>query len=119
MKFLADPSCDFAIVRALRAAGHDVRSVHEERPAVPDEDVAAWAVAEDRIVLAEDKDFGYLVHVASVPTVGVVFLRFPATARATMAREVCDAVAQLGERLRGAFVVVSPGKVRVTPGRRR
>ena len=24
MQFLADESCDFAVVRALRAAGHDV-----------------------------------------------------------------------------------------------
>lgn len=75
MRFLADASCDFAVVRALRAQGHDVRSVLEERPAEADEAVAAWALRDDRIVLAEDKDFGYLVHVADVPSAGVVFLR--------------------------------------------
>jgi hypothetical protein len=29
MHFLADESCDFAVVRALRAAGHDVKAVAE------------------------------------------------------------------------------------------
>jgi hypothetical protein len=29
MRFLADESCDFRIVRALRAAGHDVTAVIE------------------------------------------------------------------------------------------
>jgi hypothetical protein len=32
MRFLADESCDFAIVRALRAAGHDVVAVTERLP---------------------------------------------------------------------------------------
>jgi len=114
VRFLADQSCDFAVVRALRAAGHDVRAVQEEKPSVSDEEVAAWAVADDRVVIAEDKDFGYLVHVSAVPSVGVVFLRFPASARSTMPSQVCDAVARLGDRVRGAFVVIQPGKVRVT-----
>ena len=118
MRFLADQSCDFAVVRALRAAGHDVRSVQEDRPSVPDAEVAAWAVADDRVLIAEDKDFGYLVHVSAVPSVGVVFLRFPASARSTMPAQVCDAVARLGERLRGAFVVIQPGRVRVARGTR-
>jgi predicted nuclease of predicted toxin-antitoxin system len=119
VRFLADQSCDFSVVRALRAAGHDVRSVQEERPSVPDEAVAAWAVADARIVIAEDKDFGYLVHVSAVPSVGVVFLRFHASARSSMPAQVCDAVARLGERMRGAFVVIQPGRVRVTHGSRR
>jgi predicted nuclease of predicted toxin-antitoxin system len=116
VRFLSDQSCDFAVVRAFRAARHDVRSAREESPSIPDDDVAAWAVADDRIVLAEDKDFGHLVHVPTVPCVGVVFLRFPASARSTMSAQVCDAVARLGERLRGAFAVIQPGKVRVTRG---
>jgi len=29
LRFLADESCDFAVVRALRVAGHDVLSIAE------------------------------------------------------------------------------------------
>ena len=116
MRFLVDASCDFAVVRALRGAGHDARSVHEERPTATDREVAEWETAESRILIAEDRDFGHLVHVSAVPSVGVVYLRFPAPARSTMAVQVCGAVARLGEQLHGAFVVVQPGKVRVTRG---
>ena len=72
---------------------------------------------DQRILIAEDKDFGYLVHVSGVPSVGVVLLRYPASARRSMPAQVCDGVAKLGERLRDAFVVIQPGKIRVTPGR--
>ena len=113
MRFLADESCDFAIVRALRAAGHDVRTVRDARPAMSDDEVIAWASREDRIVIAEDKDFGYLVHVSAAASGGVLLVRFPASSRSTMPQRVCEAVRQLGERLRGAFVVVQPGRVRI------
>lgn len=32
MKFMADESCDFAVVRALRDAGHDVLYIAETDP---------------------------------------------------------------------------------------
>lgn len=58
MRFLADESCDLAIVRALRAAGHDVLGVAEVSQGADDELVIDLAVREERILLTEDKDFG-------------------------------------------------------------
>ncbi|MGH9202788.1 MAG: DUF5615 family PIN-like protein, partial [Vicinamibacterales bacterium] len=43
MRFLADESCDFTVVRALREAGHDVTSIAEISPGVDDEVVMALA----------------------------------------------------------------------------
>ncbi len=51
MRFLADESCDFAVVRALRATGHDVRAVTETHRGANDEDVIALALAEHRVLL--------------------------------------------------------------------
>ena len=60
MRFLADESCDFRVVRALRAAGHDVIAV-ADRPELrskSDEEIFAWASAEKRWLLTENvKDF--------------------------------------------------------------
>ena len=39
MRFLADESCDFSVVRALRFAGHDVLAIAEVSPREEDEDV--------------------------------------------------------------------------------
>ena len=69
MRFLADESCDFAVVRALRAAGHDVAAIAEEQPGLTDQDVIPRAKSESRIVLAEDKDFGQLSFSAAGPSV--------------------------------------------------
>ncbi len=39
MRFLADENCDFTVVRALRAAGHDVLCVSEITPRAEDSEV--------------------------------------------------------------------------------
>ena len=48
MRFLADESCDFAVVRALRAAGHDVMAVAEVAPTIEDAEVIERAVHDSR-----------------------------------------------------------------------
>ena len=65
MRFLADESCDFAVVRALRVAGFDVTSVRDVMPGAEDVEVIEIAVRESRILLTEDKDFGQLVFASS------------------------------------------------------
>ena len=48
MRFLADKSCDFAVVRALRAAGHDVVAVKDVAPGATDEAVVAGYIDRNR-----------------------------------------------------------------------
>ena len=60
MRFLADESCDFAVVKALRAPGHDVTAVVEISLRAKDPAVLALARSEARVLLTEDKDFGLL-----------------------------------------------------------
>jgi len=114
MRFLADESCDFAVVRVLRAAGHDVLAVVEVSPRADDAHVIRLAVSHDRILLTEDKDFGQLVFAHGERARGVVLLRFPASARSEIADEVVRLVRDQGDRLKESFVVVQPGRVRVT-----
>jgi predicted nuclease of predicted toxin-antitoxin system len=58
VQFLAEESCDFAVVRSLRSAGHDVLAVSEFQRRSVDRDLMEMAYAERRILLTEDKDFG-------------------------------------------------------------
>jgi hypothetical protein len=48
VRFLADESCDFAAVRALRVASHDVLTVAEAAPSAEDEVVVGLALREQR-----------------------------------------------------------------------
>lgn len=114
MRFLADESCDFAVVRALRGAGHDVSAITELNRAAKDYAILQLARSEGRILLTEDKDFGILAYASDVKTVGVILIRFPAGARKQLGQAVLAAVAELGVRLSGAFVVLEPGRARVS-----
>ena len=61
MRFLADESCDFNVVKALRAAGFEIVPIAEVLPGATDVQVIELAVGEDRILLTEDKDFGRFI----------------------------------------------------------
>ncbi len=113
MRFLADESCDFTVVRALRSSGHDVFLVSETAPRAEDSEVISLAVRENRILLTEDKDFGQLVHAHGQETIGVIFLRFPPDTRKQIAKDVVKMVKNEGEKLVGCFVVVQPGRIRI------
>ncbi len=62
LRFLADESCDFTVVRALRSKGYDVLAVSEYMQRSVDRDLIEQAHHENRILLTEDKDFGWLVR---------------------------------------------------------
>ena len=114
MRFLADESCDFAVVTALCGVGHDVTAVVETNAGADDEIVLALARAEARVLVTEDKDFGLLAYAIVRKTAGVILIRFPAGARNSLGQAVSDIVTTLGERIRGAFTVLEPGRARLS-----
>jgi len=115
MRFLADESCDFRVVRALRAAGHEVSVIVDVAPGMHDEAVIATALREQRTLITEDRDFGQLAYAAARPT-GVILLRYPSQARASLPATVVDFVARRGNELRDRFIVIEPGRIRIGGG---
>jgi predicted nuclease of predicted toxin-antitoxin system len=113
MRFLADESCDFAVVRALRDGGHEVLAVAEAARGARDLEVVRLAREEIRVLLTEDKDFGWYVYAAGEGGIGVCLIRFPAGARRTLGTAVLEAVRTLANRLASSFTVIEPGRVRV------
>jgi predicted nuclease of predicted toxin-antitoxin system len=113
VQFLADESCDFAVVRALRAAGFDVVAVAEIAPRLTDQAVVEHALQGRRVVLTEDKDFGQLVYSSQRRGPGIILIRFPATARKTLPDTLLDLVRKGEQHIAGHFVVIQPGRVRI------
>ena len=113
MRFLADESCDFAVVRALRGAGFDVLAIAEVSPRALDENVIDLAVREGRVLLTEDKDFGQLVYASARRSAGVILVRFPGAVRKQVPDAVVDFVRKRQDHLAGCFAVVQPGRIRV------
>jgi predicted nuclease of predicted toxin-antitoxin system len=112
--FLADESCDFAVVRALRAEDYDVLAVSEVMRRSDDRELIDQAGREKRILLTEDKDSGWLVFVSHADSAGVILIRFRGNARQTLVQSVRRLVREQGKRLLGAFVVVQPGHIRIS-----
>jgi predicted nuclease of predicted toxin-antitoxin system len=57
LRFLADESCDFSVVRSLRDVGYDILAVSEYTTRSIDRELIDQAYREQRILITEDKDF--------------------------------------------------------------
>ncbi len=75
LRFLADESCNFGVVRALRTHGYDALAVSETTNRSVDRELIDQAYQENRILITEDKDFGWLVFVSKVNSAGVILIR--------------------------------------------
>ncbi len=76
MRLLANENFPRVAVDALRSAGHDVGWVRSDAPGATDDDVLAKALAERRILLTFDKDFGELVFArGTAASCGIVLFR--------------------------------------------
>jgi predicted nuclease of predicted toxin-antitoxin system len=113
VRVLADEHVPGSSIRALREAGHDVVAVAEQAPGAADQTVLARAVAERRVVLTFDRDFGELLYRAgAVAPPGVVFFRLGAVDPAFVARVVLAMTAEAGKALLGWFTVVDEERIR-------
>ena len=113
LSFLADESCDFSVIRALRQVGYAVKAIAEISPSLPDEAVLALAVAENRLLITEDKDFGEWVFAHQHAMTGVLLIRYPASMRSVMVATVIDLIGKHATEIDGSFTVLEPGRARI------
>jgi len=112
MHFLIDECTGPVVARWLREQGHDVFSVYEEARGIDDNAVISRAVAEDRIIVTNDKDFGEKVYRDGQIHAGIVLLRLrddTASGKTTAMRRLLEFHAA---RVEGSFVVVTDKQVR-------
>jgi len=116
-RFLADESCDFGVVKALRAEGYDVVALTEVTSRTIDSEIISQSYSEERILLTEDKDFGQLVFASQADSAGVILIRYPGNARKLLQEAVIKLIREQGIEIQHAFVVMQPGHVRVSRSR--
>jgi predicted nuclease of predicted toxin-antitoxin system len=115
MKFLFDQSADFRLIPHLRQLGHDVQAVSRDYPpGLADKDVLAIARVERRILVVADRDFGELIFHQQLVHAGVIFFRLPGADLQAKIDHLNTVLEEYAEELeRGAFLVVTPGQIRV------
>jgi predicted nuclease of predicted toxin-antitoxin system len=115
VRWLADACVPAALVRELRAEGHDASHMQEIAPRDDDEQVIDRANKEFRLLLTEDKDFGELVFRWGRSVPGVVLLRIDSERHHLKWTQLLRAVAQFGEDLFGRYTVIEESRFRSRP----
>ncbi len=114
MRFLLDESAEARIAAFLTERGHDATRIARDYPAgLPDERVLAIAREEQRILIANDKDFGELVVRRGLPHAGVILFRFPLDATAQEKIRALDRLFASHPTQLSRFLVLTPQGVRV------
>jgi predicted nuclease of predicted toxin-antitoxin system len=105
--FLADENIHTAVVAELRAAGSDVLDVRESGlRGSGDVDLLRLALADNRVVITHDKDFGALAIARSERLVGIVFLR-PGHIDPRFTIQTLHSLFEINPELRPPFVLVA------------
>jgi predicted nuclease of predicted toxin-antitoxin system len=113
MKFLVDRCAGATLARWLRDKGHDVQEVRERGPDPGDEELLARALADARVLITLDKDFGALVFAKGKPHSGIVRLPdVPAAGRIALFERLLATHQQ--ELANGAVITVRGDRVRIS-----
>jgi predicted nuclease of predicted toxin-antitoxin system len=115
MRILADENVERPIVEYLRGEGHDVLYAAEVFASTPDPDVLSRALAEQRVVLSNDLDFGELIFHQKLGARGIVLLRLraPSLSEKLQLFQRHWPVAEV--QAIGHFVVITNRRIRVRP----
>ena len=97
----------------LTRAWHDVLWCRSDMAGAKDRDVLARGVAENRILVTFDKDFGELVFHSGLPaSSGIILFRIPMASPAYVAQKVLDVLESRSDWA-GTFSVVEQDRLRM------
>ncbi|MBA3871237.1 MAG: DUF5615 family PIN-like protein [Anaerolineae bacterium] len=113
MKILVDECCPSAVAFALRSDGHDVEYVAEDAPSTPDKSVLSRALADERIIVTEDRDFCELVFLNKLPTYGIILVRINQAKRQEKIQRVREVFAHHSAELPHAMITLTLTNIRV------
>jgi predicted nuclease of predicted toxin-antitoxin system len=115
MKFLVDENVGLSIIKFLRDKGFDVKSVSELFPAREDAFIIETAYREGRIIITNDKDFGYLIFKTKLPPPAIILFRRQNESPAEKLTAFKSVLNIPEEKIHNHFIVVSDNKIRVRP----
>ena len=112
MRFLVDECTGPNVARWLREQGHEIFSVYEEERGIEDELIIQKALAENWILITNDKDFGEKIYKERRQHRGVVFLRLEDERASNKIETLRQLLESYADRLADQFVVVTETRVR-------
>jgi len=115
VRILANENVADSVIVRLRERGHDVTWIRVDVPGATDESILRKAVAEQRLLLTFDKDFGELVFARGInASCGVVLFRLAAPTPEKLAERV-ERIPDSRSDWVGKFSVVDQRGTRMVP----
>ena len=113
MRILANENFPGEAVAALRSRGHDVVWIRTEAPGSHDEAVLKRGVAEGRVIVTFDKDFGELAfRFGLTASNGVILFRIATPSPAMAVRKIVGALESRVD-WEGHFAVIDDWQIRM------
>lgn len=116
MIFLADENIDSEIVQRLRSDGHQVLSIAEMQPSIPDAAVLSLANTRKAVLLTSDKDFGELVFRQKRLHSGIILIRLAGLQSHEKANQISSVIHRHKDKLASSFTVITADSVRFRLG---
>ncbi|MBI2088268.1 MAG: DUF5615 family PIN-like protein [Deltaproteobacteria bacterium] len=115
MRLLADMGVDVRVVHWLRSQGHNATHLRDEGlQRSPNGEIFKKAVAESRVILTFDLDFGEILALSKGPKAGVILFRLRNTRTPHVIQRLASVLSDCVEPLeRGAVVIVQESRHRV------
>lgn len=113
LKFLVDENIGQSTIRYLKEKGYDV-VVAAERELSGREDhfLLEYAFRENRVIVTNDKDFGYLVYHRNLPARGVILFRFFQESPSLKIAALDTIISKGFSQVLNHFIVASEEKIR-------
>ena len=117
MRILVDMSVDIRVADWLRSQGHDAVHLRDEGShRMPNGEIFAKALSEDRVVVTSDLDFGEIAAALKDTAGKVVLLRLQNSRAANVIRRLDSVLPRVELDLAaGAVVIVEESRHRVRP----
>ena len=115
MRFVADMCMDVRVASWLNSQGHDATHLRDEGlQRLPNGGVFEKAIAESRVVVTFDLDFGEIIALSKGRKTGVILFRLRNTRTAFVIQRLSDVISACADALtRGAIVIVEDARHRV------
>ena len=115
MRFLADMCMDVRVVSWLSSQGHNATHLRDEGlQKMPNGAIFEKAIAESRVVVTFDLDFGEIVALSKGRKTGVILFRLRNTRLSFVLQRLTNVISECADALmRGAIVIVEDSRHRV------
>lgn len=116
MRFLIDENVGQSVIQYLAREGYDIIvATSDEFKGREDLTLLDYAFRENRIIITNDKDFGYLVYHQKLPTRGIILFRFTEELPSLKIATLETILSKGANHILNHFIVANEDKIRIRP----